>query len=316
MAEKDWIARYFAPLSPDGLNDDVASLAVPGPLVITSDSVVESVHFLASDPIGTVARKLVRRNVSDIHAKGARPCEALLTLGWPPDRPETELSAFAAALGADLDFWGVRLIGGDTTASPQGLFASITMTGHCVARGEPVRRAGARPGDRVWVTGEIGAACIGFDVLKLGCSDAPEASRYRVPELPPYAAAVMVGSHATASIDISDGLFADALALSKASGVTVRIDLGLVPFADPKPDHERRIQLAGWGDDYQILFTAGAEQRAAIGSASASGHFRVTEIGRVTTGSGIEVLSESKLINLPETLGFEHGRIGRSGIRP
>ena len=107
MAEKDWIRRYFAPIasSPGAarLTDDTAQLSpATGPVVITTDAMVEGVHFLAGDPIGTIARKLVRVNVSDILASGAEPAEALLTLGWPSGRTEAELASFAAALGDEL----------------------------------------------------------------------------------------------------------------------------------------------------------------------------------------------------------------------
>lgn len=316
MAEKDWIARYFAPLAPNGLSDDVASLDVPGPLIVTSDSVVEGVHFLPADPIETVARKLVRRNVSDIHAKGARPHEVLLNLGWPETRTETDLAAFADALGDDLRLWGARLIGGDTTTSLGGLFASLTMTGHCSVRGAPVQRVGAQPGDRVWVTGDIGAACLGFDDIKQGRAGVSEPNRYRVPQPAPQAAADLVAGLATSSIDISDGLLADALALARASGVMLTLDLDQVPFAAPTVQLADRIRLASWGDDYQILFTGPPERSPLIDLAAASSNFQLTEIGQVAAGLGLRVLSQGSPINLPETLGFEHGRIGRSAIRP
>ncbi|MCA8905409.1 MAG: thiamine-phosphate kinase, partial [Hyphomonas sp.] len=134
MAERVWIAKYFAPaaVSPGaaGLLDDVAELATGSDArIVTTDALIEAVHFLRSDPPETVARKLVRVNVSDILAKGARPSEALLTLAWPQGRDEAELARFAEALTDELEHWNIQLLGGDTTSSPGGLFLSLTLTG-------------------------------------------------------------------------------------------------------------------------------------------------------------------------------------------
>ncbi|HAW54704.1 MAG TPA: thiamine-phosphate kinase, partial [Hyphomonas sp.] len=172
MAEKDWIAKYFAPLAraggAAGLRDDLAQLAdSKSPTVITVDALVEGVHFLASDPVASVDQKLVRVNVSDVYAAGALPSEALLTLGWPKERPESDLAEFASALGAELDAFDIHLIGGDTVRSPGGLFLSLTMTGTCLGE-TPVRRMGAGPDEDIWVTGRVGAAYLGFDAIQKG----------------------------------------------------------------------------------------------------------------------------------------------------
>src|SRR5262245_54079007 len=157
MDEFDLIRTYFAPLaaSPgaDGLRDDVAEVA-PG-LIATKDAIVEGIHFLPDDPIGTVAQKLVRVNVSDIIAKGGKPDAALLALVWPTSRPVAEISDFARALGADLARWGAHLVGGDTTSTDGPLTLTLTLLGKVGGSG-PVRRSGARAGDDIWVTGVIG----------------------------------------------------------------------------------------------------------------------------------------------------------------
>ena len=158
MSEFDWIARYFAPLVTTeraaGLLDDVAELSSHA-RIITTDALVEGVHFLPSDPIETVARKLVRVNISDILAKGGVPGEALLTLGWPKGRAEADLAGFAKALGEELDHWGASLIGGDTVTAPGGLFLSLTLTGHIATGEHIIRRSGAKAGDGIWITGKI-----------------------------------------------------------------------------------------------------------------------------------------------------------------
>jgi thiamine-monophosphate kinase len=301
MDEFELIRKYFAPLatSPgaDRLRDDVAEIA-PG-LIATVDAIVEGAHFLPTDPLDTVARKLVRVNVSDIVGKGGRPDAALLALIWPKSRPTTEIESFAAALGEDLKHWGAHLVGGDTTATDGPLTLSLTLLGRVGPRG-PVRRSGAWPGDDIWVTGTIGDGWLGLMAAKGGFGKlSPEdrgflAARYRVPEPPPLAIAGLVAEFATASIDVSDGLVADAGHVADASGVGIVIQAADVPLsaagqgylANPKAD---LLALLTGGDDYQTLFTAPVSQRAAI---SGSGH-AVTRIGNVEKGEGVRVIDAS-----------------------
>ena len=310
VSERDWISRYFAPLvSAPGaaaLRDDVAELSASGRMIVTTDALVEGVHFLPDDPIETVARKLVRTNVSDILAKGGRPHEALLTLGWPTGREEDQLARFAAALGEELALWGASLIGGDTTASPQGLFLSLTLTGTCGPEG-PVRRSGAKAGDVLWVTGQIGAACRGFRALKVGQMDDPFVGRYREPALAPPGIVDLLRKYATASMDVSDGLLGDARILAAASGAAVSIDLGAVPYAGGADSLDERIALASWGDDYQVLFAAPLSATSQIGVDAAEIGVMAVSIGHFFAGEGLTASLDGKPVNLPETLGFEHG---------
>lgn len=319
MAERDWIRRYFAPLAGSqgaaGLTDDTAELyPASGPTVITTDAMVEGVHFLATDPIDTVARKLVRVNVSDILSSGAMPSEALLTLGWPADRPETELATFAAALGEELEAWIAGLIGGDTVSSPAGLFLSLTMTGRCLGAG-PVRRSGAKAEDDLWVTGEIGGARRGFLARAAG-EASPWIGVLHAPDLPPLAAAGLLARHATAAMDVSDGLLGDARSLAEASGVGAEIDFESVPFAGGAANLAEMIDLVTWGDDYQLLFTAPPDAREKLLLEAAQQGIRISRIGQIRAEPGLFVTSESGPVNLPETVAFEHGRIGMSATRP
>ena len=311
MGERDWISRYFKPLAASpgaaALSDDVAALTMADhAMIITADTLIEGVHFLSSDPIESIARKLVRVNVSDILSKGAVPREALLSLGWPRGREEADLAAFAEAFGDELGLWGAQLIGGDTTTSPQGLYLSLTLTGGCGSRG-PVRRSGGREGDSLWVTGEIGAACLGFRALQARRTGDPWIPAYRVPRLAPLAVADLVQDHATASMDVSDGLLGDVRTLAAASGLAAELDLGAVPFAGNAPEIEEKLELATWGDDYQVLFAAPPTSAALIASEAAETGIRVTRIGTLTAGSGLAVTLDGAPVNLPETLGFEHG---------
>ena len=320
MAEKDWIATYFAPLARSkgaaGLRDDVAQLSQgDGATVITVDALVEGVHFLPSDPVESVARKLVRVNVSDIYAAGALPSEAVLTLGWPDGRPETDLAGFARALGEELDAFGACLIGGDTVRQPGGLFLSLTLTGICLGEA-PVRRLGAKPGQDVWVTGQIGAACLGYEAIHRGEMAAPFATAYRVPPLPPAAAAGIIARHAYAAMDISDGLLGDASSLAAASEIGLQIALEKVPFASEVQNLDDMLRLATWGDDYQLLFTAEKTRREKILKEAGASAVPVVLIGETRSGGGLEVTFRDSAVNLPETLGFEHGGTGSGLTRP
>jgi thiamine-monophosphate kinase len=312
MDEFDLIRKYFAPLatSPgaDGLRDDVAEIA-PG-LIATKDAIVEGVHFLSSDPLDTVAKKLVRVNVSDIIAKGARPDAALLALVWPKGRAVDEIGAFAAALGEDLKHWGAHLVGGDTTATDGPLTLTLTLLGKCGPRG-PIRRSGAEPGDDVWISGTIGDGWLGLQAARgsFGAMSASDrtllVTRYRVPEPPPLALADVIATHASASIDVSDGLVADAGHVADASGVGIVIRVADVPLsaagrgylANPKAD---AMALLTGGDDYQALFTAPVSARGGIERAD------LTRIGAVEQGSGVRLLDARGAVLTPPKGGWTH----------
>lgn len=308
MSEKDWISTYFAPIATaegaDGLRDDVARLSSNAQTIITVDAVVEGVHFLATDPLDTVAQKLVRVNVSDCLASGAWPVEAVLTLGWPSGRTERELSTFAAALGRELSAWGISLLGGDTVTHSGALFVSLTMTGVCHGEG-PVRRSGALVEDDVWLSGVIGAAKLGYDAIQAGEASEFDAV-YRVPNLPKPDIALLIAQHATASLDVSDGLLSDSKCLANASKTQLDIDLDAVLFANNPKSTKEKLALATWGDDYQCLFTAPVTSRVPIENWANSSGQLLSRIGSVRIGEGISISSCGICINLPETLGFEH----------
>ena len=301
MDEFDLIRRYFAPLatSPGAneLRDDVAEIA-PG-LIATKDAIVEGIHFLPEDPLETVAQKLVRVNVSDIIAKGGKPDAALLALVWPKGRPHELLEDFARGLGKDLQRWGAHLAGGDTTATDGPLTLSLTLLGRVTERG-PVRRSGAAPGEDIWVTGDIGDGWLGLQAAtgSLGPLTAEArnqlVSRYRLPEPPRLPFADLVSARATASIDISDGLVADAGHVAAASSVKLVIEASRVPLSAAAMHYvqngkvDLRSLLTG-GDDYQTLFTAPASARKAMNTSGA----KLTRIGRVEAGDGVVVLGDS-----------------------
>ncbi|MBE7244726.1 MAG: thiamine-phosphate kinase [Actinomycetospora chiangmaiensis] len=303
-SEEGLIARYFAPLAgpgADGLRDDAATLT-PAPghdLVLTTDAIVAGIHYFPDDPPASVARKALGVNLSDIAAKGAVPRGFLLTLALPDDWTEDWLADFSAGLGAAAAEAACPLLGGDTVRSGGPTLISVTLIGE-VPTGAVVRRHSARIGDRICVTGTIGDAALGLR-LRLE-PEAPWASgldpalramladRYLHPR-PRLAIARAVRRHATASMDVSDGLAGD-LAKMLGDGRSARIDLPALPLseaarracaADPGLIE---VALTG-GDDYEILCTVAPEAFEALQVEAAEAGVPLAAIGTVTAGEGL-----------------------------
>lgn len=300
-AEDSLIARYFKPLATDpgafGLVDDAAVLSSSGDdIVVTTDAVVEGVHYLAGDPPDTIARKALRVNLSDLAAKGAVPAGFVLTLALR-SKEDAWLRPFADALGEDATTFACPLLGGDTVSTPGPQMISITAFGR-VPQGQMVGRTGARPGDRILVTGTIGDAALGLDVLTVGvvatalASDpaAREAlvSRYRIPQ-PRNVLAQAVRDHASAAMDVSDGLAGDLTKLCAASGVSASVDVPNVPLSAAAAGLIARnavcveTLLAG-GDDYEVLCTVAPAQSDALIAAGRAVGVAVTAIGTIVAG--------------------------------
>ncbi|MFH1344381.1 MAG: thiamine-phosphate kinase [Pseudomonadota bacterium] len=300
--EDSLIARYFRPLATDpgafGLVDDAAILQGRGDeIVVTTDAVVEGVHFLSDDPPDTVARKALRVNLSDLAAKGAEPAGFVLTLalrvqddGW--------LAPFARALGEDAGLFGCPLLGGDTVSTPGPVMISVTAFGR-VPPGKMVRRSGAKPGDRIVVTGTIGDAALGLDILKGGAVATALAQdeaasrmltgRYRVPQ-PRSAVAQAVRDHASAAMDVSDGLAGDLAKLCGASQISAVIDIKHIPLSAVAAALLARgtvgieANVSG-GDDYEILCAIPEAGFAAFAQAAGLAGVAVTSIGMVIAGT-------------------------------
>ncbi|WP_018147256.1 thiamine-phosphate kinase [Henriciella marina] len=309
MSEFDWIDRYLRPLATapgaHNLKNDVATLSDSvGATIATMDTIVEGVHFLSSDPIETVGKKLLRVNVSDILCKGALPKDALLSVALPNDFTEESFATFCRGLGADLVEWGVTLLGGDTVRTPGPLTLTITLTGTCLAAG-PVERSGAQPGDVLCVTGEIGHGGLGLTDAKAG-RPSTHADHYRVPRLPGVEVADLVACFASASIDVSDGLLSDTALIAEQSRVAVSLQLSDVPYAAPVSTAEDAINLATSGDDYQTLFTVPpSDLEACLERADESG-LSVTVIGQVRTGSEVELRFQDEIFETPTRSGYSH----------
>ena len=299
--EDSLIARYFKPIATDpgafGLVDDAAVLKALGQdIVVTTDAIVEGVHYLASDPPDTVARKALRTNLSDLAAKGAAPAGFVLTLALRA-ADESWLEPFARGLGEDATSFACPLLGGDTVSTPGSVTISITAFGR-VPEGKMVRRSGARPGDRIMVTGTIGDAVLGLDILKNGpiakaLAGDPKGSqmliaRYRVPQ-PRNALAAAVRAHASAAMDVSDGLAGDLAKLCAASGVTAVIDTPSIPASATAASLLSRgavslETLIAGGDDYEILCAVPEARADAFTAAARQAGVAVTDIGTIMAG--------------------------------
>jgi thiamine-monophosphate kinase len=300
--EDSLIARYFKPIATDSgafnLDDDAAALRVDGEdIVVTTDAIVEGVHYLAGDPPGSIARKALRVNLSDLAAKGATPAGFVLTLALRTVDDDW-LKPFALALGEDAASFGCPLLGGDTVSTPGPVMISVTAFGR-VPSGKMVHRSGAKPGDRVVVTGTIGDAALGLDILKGGAAATALAGdaaarealigRYRVPQ-PRNALAVAVRDHANGAMDVSDGLAGDLTKLCAASGVSAAIDAAGIPLSPAAAGLVARgaahlETLIAGGDDYEILCTVPEARFEAFEQAARQAGVAVTSIGTIIAGN-------------------------------
>jgi thiamine-monophosphate kinase len=292
------------------LLDDAAILSMgTTTLVLTHDMLVESVHYLPSDPPGDVAWKLLAVNLSDLAAKGARPVGVLL--GYSLGEAEWD-RAFVAGLGTALGAFGVALLGGDTVAVPQGSARVLGMTAIGEASGPGPSRGGARAGDQLWVSGAIGDAGAGLRLVKGELEGAHEAlvERYRLPR-PRLEAGAALAPVVSAMMDVSDGLLIDAARIAAASGVALRIELDAVPLSEAYlaclgGGHEARLAAATAGDDYELLFTAPPERAAEILALSERLGLPLSRIGAAETGAGLRLTDRGEALTLPSRLGWEH----------
>jgi len=300
-AEDRLIARFFRPLATHpgalGLSDDAAVLKPPPgfDLVLKTDAIVGGVHFFQGDAAHAIASKAMRVNLSDLAAKGARPLGFLLSLAIPKDIDEAWLEGFAEGLRGDAVLFGCPLFGGDTDRTPGPITVSIAMFG-VVPEGTMVRRAGAKTGDRVFVSGTIGDAALGV-LLRNGrdwklteIQRQHLISRYLLPQ-PRNALAEAVRSHASAAMDISDGLVGDFAKLCRMSGVAAVVEAAKVPLSEAAravttADAGALETVLTGGDDYEILCTVPAGHAAGFRAAAKAANVPVTEIGEIMSGDG------------------------------
>ncbi len=293
MTEAEFIAALrLLPLHPAarGLNDDTALLDA-GPLVVTTDTLVEGVHFLPTDPAQNVAWKLVATNLSDLAAKGATPEGILLNYPLGDDAWDR---AFLEGLADVLTTFDTKIIGGDTVTLPSNAPRVLTVTAFGSDAAAPAR-SGAREGDALYVTGTIGDAGAGLAIALGAQGPAELLAAYRRPQ-PRLADGRILAPQVHAMMDVSDGLLIDASRMVLASGLAVSIDLARIPLSDAyRTFSGDRIAAATAGDDYQLLFAA-PQDFITDG----------TKIGAFSTGSGLSLHDSGKPVPLPPSLGYEH----------
>jgi thiamine-monophosphate kinase len=322
--EFDLIARYFAPLAANapgalGLKDDACTFVPPAgsELVFTTDALIANIHFLRTDPPDLIARKMLRVNLSDLAGKGAQPLGYLMTTAFDDAADETWLSKFVAGLAEDQAEFGIALWGGDTVATPGPLSLTATLIG-AVPRGRALRRGGARPGDRVLVTGTIGDGFFGLAAHRgeLGELDAAErqflAQRYLVPQ-PRVALGRALAEQGLvhAGMDVSDGLAADLAHMCRASGCGAEIQVARVPLSDAVAELVARdpaligSALSG-GDDYEILLAVPPDRVPDVVEAARKSGTAISDVGLFRAETSVDFIDrdgEPVLLGKP---GFTH----------
>jgi len=292
------IARYFRPLATHpgarALIDDAATFTPPAgvDIVLTTDALVGGVHFFADDPPDTIAKKALRVNLSDLAAKGAQPAGFLLSLALPVGIGEEWLEAFARGLGADAQAYGCALLGGDTVRTTGPVTLSITAFG-TLPRDTMVGRSGARAGDLVVVTGTIGDAALGLlvrrdpEIAERWQLDPAQRDhlieRYLLPQ-PRNAVAEALRQHASAAMDVSDGLAGDLGKLCAASNVAADVGIARVPLSDASSqaiatDPALMETALTGGDDYEVVATVPALAIGALVAEAKAAGVSLTEIG-------------------------------------
>ena len=304
-----------------GPGDDAAMLRYPPGehLLITTDTLNEGVHFPAGTPARSVGYRALAVSLSDLAAMAAAPLWAVVTLSVP-DADEGWLGGFADGLYSLADSHGVRVVGGDFARGP----LSITVAAHgSVRQGAELRRDGARAGDGIWVSGFLGDAAAGLEILKqrLGAARGrtsslpgtnPESAeetlvrRFCYPQ-PRLELGRQLSGIATACMDLSDGLMTDLPRLLRRSGLQGRVEAGKLPisnalrdFADQ--DTACRLALAG-GDDYELCFTVPRENEHRL--EALSGVPQLTRIGNLLQGEGLILTRDGTVLEPPDA-GFRH----------
>ena len=322
--ESELIARYFAPLAGEGglgLLDDAARIVPPEgqDLVLTVDALVAGGHFFPDDPATAIGRKALGVNMSDLAAKGAAPLGFLLTLALPDDWTAEWLAGFADGLREAAAAYRCPLLGGDTVAARGPLTISITAIG-AVPRGRMVPRTTAAEGERVCVTGTIGDAALGLLLRRqpgAGWTSGLSINhrvyltdRYLHPR-PRLALASILREHASAAMDVSDGLAGDLAKMARASGLSAEVDIDLIPFSPAArgafgADPRLRDRMITGGDDYEILCTVPDARLAAFLDAAAAAGVPATVIGRMIEGNGPPVFRDGGLEKRYESGSYSH----------
>lgn len=293
------------------LTDDAAILTTPPgqQIVITTDSVIAGIHVLPGATPQQFARKLVRRNLSDLAAMGATPWRYTLNIHTPCELADDWFTEFAATLREEQTLFGMVLIGGDSTSGAASIHTTMTCVG--VIEGTPLRRNAAQVGDDIYVSGTLGDAAYALNLLQQNLPvDAALAARYHAPS-PRLALGKMLHGIASSAIDISDGLLADIAHICSASRCGATIEhtaLPLSPWQENSAlDNATKISFAlSGGDDYELCFTVPPAQRVALKKLSAALDLPLTRIGCITAGNKVKMTDAGGNILPVTATGWEY----------
>lgn len=301
--EFDLVARHFSRVPGAasgvalGVGDDCALLdATPDcQWAVTTDMLVEGVHFLPDMDAASLGHKALAVNLSDLAACGAQPRCCFLALALP-QVDERWLAEFSRGLFALAERWDCALAGGDTTRSSTGRVICITALGE-LPRGAALLRSGARAGDELWVSGTLGDGALGLACRRGELDPGPAAAQAAIERLERPAPRVELGVRlrgvASAAIDVSDGLAGDLGHLLERSGVAATVDWASVPRSSGLQglplEVQQRCVFEG-GDDYELLFAAAPERAGAVRAAAAAAGVAVSRIGVFRAGRGLQVV--------------------------
>jgi thiamine-monophosphate kinase len=318
LGEFELIERFFTrPVrrATLGIGDDCA-LIEPTPgmvLAVSSDMLIEGRHFLSTVAPERLGHKALAVNLSDLAASGAKPLGFTLALALP-EADEVFLTGFATGLFALAEREGCELIGGDTTRGP--LAICITVLGE-LPHGAALLRSGARPGDDLYVSGTLGDARLALEAFR-GTVSLDQASFRQAREAmemptPRVALGLALRGIATSAIDVSDGLVGDLGHILRRSHAGAVVDVDALPrsaiLAGQSLTLQRQCVLAG-GDDYELVFSAPAERRAAIVAAAASAGVAVTRVGAIEAGTALRLVDRHGDAVVSDARSFDHFRAG------
>ena len=322
LSEFNIISRYFAPLTDNfsgakNLKDDAAIISAKPDyeIVVTCDAIVAGVHFRSEDSPEDIAARGLRVNLSDLAAMGAQPMGYLMALLVSPDLTEHWLERFVGQLAQDQRSYGIKLLGGDTVSAPGPLTLTITAIGQ-VLKGEALTRDGAKIGDRVFVSGNIGDACLGLSILRgevANLSD-PQSKklvdRFLRPE-PRITLGQSLFNVAHAVIDVSDGLISDVGHMCAFGNLGARIESGSIPLSTGalealkyKPDMLGNLITSG--DDYELAFTASPTAVPQLARISLETGVAVTDIGEIVSVPGVTLVGPSGEETQLAVEGYKH----------
>jgi thiamine-monophosphate kinase len=322
LGEFEIIKTYFSPLSRSekgafNLTDDAAVIEIPDgkSMVVTTDTLVEGVHFLSEDLPENIAKKLLRVSLSDLAAMGSVPAYYNLSIATKLGTTSEWFKAFSEGLLADQIQFGVTLIGGDTVATSGPLTLSLTAMGF-VKKGKAISRSGAKLGDDIWVSGLIGDAALGLRAAKGKLISISEEnknyliSKYTQPN-PQTLLGPKLSGHVNSAIDVSDGLIGDLDHICETSKLGANIQITDIPISraasiivTEKP-HYLDLILSG-GDDFELLFTADKSFRTVAKSLTKMLDVSLTKIGVMVSRRSIEIFDENGNKYFIQNNGYTH----------